>query len=58
MPEYRRRCTTMGQDILVLQNGVSTPARAVGINDDMSLRVITGSGELSLRFGEVTVRTN
>ena len=58
LPEYRRRCTTVGRDILVLQNGVSTSARAVGINDDMSLRVITGSGEMSLRFGEVTVRTN
>ena len=57
LPEYRRRCTTVGRDIMVLQNGVSTSARAVGINDDMSLRVITGSGEISLRFGEVTVRT-
>lgn len=57
LPEYRRRCSTVGQDILMLQNRLSRPARAVGINDDMSLQVITDSGEMSLRFGEVTVRT-
>ena len=57
LPEYRRRCSTVGQDILMLQNGLSRPARAVGINDDMSLRVIASSGEMSLRFGEVSVRT-
>lgn len=56
LPEYRCRCSTPGQDILVLQNGKSRPARAVGINDDMSLQIISESGEEALRFGEISIR--
>lgn len=55
LAEYRRRCSTVGRDILILQNGESRPARAVGINGDMSLRVISARGEEDLRFGEVSV---
>lgn len=57
LPEYRRRCSTVGQDIVILQNGVSRPGRALGINEDMSLRIATEAGEENMRFGEVSVRT-
>lgn len=56
LPEYRRRCSTPGQDILVLQNGTSRPARAVGINEDMSLQIIGENGPEALHFGEISIR--
>lgn len=57
LAEYRRRCSTPGRDILVLQNGESRPARAVVINEDMSLQIIGENGEEALRFGEISIRT-
>lgn len=56
LAEYRRRCSTPGQDILVLQNGESRPAHAVGINEDMSLQIIGDNGTQALRFGEISIR--
>lgn len=57
LAEYRRRCSTPGQDILVLQNGASRPARALAINEDMSLQIISETGQEALRFGEISIRT-
>lgn len=56
LAEYRRRCSTPGQDILVLQNGESRPARAVGINEDMSLQIVGENGAEALSFGEISIR--
>lgn len=56
LAEYRRRCSTPGQDILILQNEKSRPARAVGINEDMSLQIIGENGAEALRFGEISIR--
>ena len=58
LAEYRARCVTPGQDVLIWQNGGSRPARAVGIHDDFSLAVLLPDGTREdIRFGEVTLRS-
>lgn len=57
LEEYRAACATVGQEILVLQNGAGRPARALGVNEDFSLAVAYADGSREdLRFGEVSVR--
>jgi len=57
LEEYRAACVTVGQEILVLQNGAGRPARALGIREDFSLEVEYADGSReALRFGEVSVR--
>ena len=46
LPGYLRRSSVVGEEINVIPlSGESYAARAVGINDDLSLRVITPEGE-------------
>ena len=55
---YRERSAVAGEEILILEGGRSSKARAVGINDDFGLivekeggvREIITSGEISIRF--------
>jgi len=58
LPEYRRRSTLIGEEITVhALSGEEYPARAVGIDSDLSLRVQTyGGEEKSLISATVSVR--
>lgn len=56
LKEYREACITRGRDVLILQNGQARKARALEINEDFSLSVLTETGEERISFGEVSVR--
>ncbi len=57
LAEYRRRCITVGREVLLLQGDRQLPAQALGINDDFSLQVRLSSGEeRAISAGEVSVR--
>ncbi len=54
---YRAHCLTLGQDVLLLQNGVTTPAHALDVDDSLGLLVRFPDGQESLiRSGEASVR--
>lgn len=54
---YRRRCLTLGKDVLLVKNGVSTPARALDIDPAFGLSVQRPDGTIStVTMGEVSVR--
>lgn len=55
--EYRRRSCLVGREVTVHKLGGSYSARAVGIGDDMSLRLLLPDGSTeNLITGEVSVR--
>ena len=55
--EYRRRSCLVGKDVTVHKLGDSYPAKVLGIEEDMSLRVRLPDGsEERLTTGEVSVR--
>lgn len=55
--EYRARCLSLGREVLLLREGESVPAFALGVNGDFSLRVRLADGRLEdVRFGEVSLR--
>lgn len=57
MAEYKRRSIIIGKKINVIQNGKSTPATALSIDDDARLFVRYDSGKTALiSTGEVSVR--
>lgn len=58
MPEtYRRRCLTLGKEVLLVKNGVSTPARALDIDPAFGLLVEYPDGTVAtVTMGEVSVR--
>lgn len=57
MEYYRAHSLVVGEDIVFIKNGVSTPARAVGIDDFGGLEVELADGtHYTLRSGEITVR--
>ncbi len=57
LDEYRRRCLSTGREVLLLRDGESRPAFALGVNEDYSLRVRLPDGALEdVRFGEVSLR--
>lgn len=53
---YRKRSAVIGKDIFVIRNGVSVPARAVGINGECGLIADFGTHTEVLRTGEISVR--
>lgn len=54
---YRALCSTPGQEILVLRDGLSLPARALAVQADYALLAEYPDGRReSLRYGEVSVR--
>ena len=54
---YRAHSLVVGEDIVFIKNGVSTSARAVGIDDFGGLEVKLADGtRYTLRSGEITVR--
>lgn len=54
---YRAHSLVVGEDIVFIKNGVSTSARAVGIDDFGGLEVELADGtRTTLRSGEITVR--
>ena len=55
---YRDRCVTVGREVLLLRDGESREAFALGVNEDYSLRVrLPDGGTEDLRFGEVSLRS-
>lgn len=57
LAEYRRRCVTAGRAVSLVRDGAAVPARALGVNDDFSLRVRFPDGrEEDVSSGEVSVR--
>ena len=55
--EYRHRCLTVGQQVLLLQNGRTTEARAEDLDDDLALIVRFPDGHReTVSSGEVSVR--
>lgn len=57
MEYYRAHSLVVGEDIVFIKNGVSTSARAVGIDDFGGLEVELADGtHTTLRSGEITVR--
>lgn len=53
---YREKSIVVGKDIYVIQNGVSTPARCVGIDDECGLIANFGNRTEILRTGEISIR--
>ena len=54
---YRQHCLTLRRDVLLVQNGVSTPAYALDVDQDLGLRVRFPDGrEALIRSGEASVR--
>ncbi len=57
MADYRTRCITLGQDVLVLQGDVKQYAHAVDLTDDGALVVRFSNGNTeTVNAGEVSVR--
>ena len=57
MEYYRAHSLVVGEDIVFIKNGVSTSARAVGIDDFGGLEVELADGtHYTLRSGEITIR--
>ena len=57
LEEYRARCVTVGREVLLLRDGESREAFALGVNEDYSLRVrLPDGGTEDIRFGEVSLR--
>lgn len=54
---YRQHCLTLRRDVLLVQNGVSTPAHALDVDEALGLRVRYPDGrEALVRSGEASVR--
>ena len=57
LAEYRQHCLTLGRDVLLVQNDISTPARALDVDEALGLRVRYPDGrEALIRSGEASVR--
>ena len=57
LEDYRARCVTVGREVLLLRDGESREAFALGVNEDYSLRVrLPDGGTEDIRFGEVSLR--
>ena len=53
---YREKSIVVGKDILVIKNGVSTPAKCIGIDDECGLIADFGDRTETLRTGEISIR--
>ena len=54
---YRQHCLTLCRDVLLVQNGASTPAHALDVDEALGLRVRYPDGrEALVRSGEASVR--
>ena len=54
---YRKRCVSVGREVLLLREGESREAVSLGVNEDFSLRVRLPDGSTEdVRSGEVTLR--
>ena len=54
---YRQHCLTLRRDVLLVQNGASTPAHALDVDEALGLRVRYPDGrEALVRSGEASVR--
>lgn len=57
LDDYRARCLTTGRRVLLLRDGVSREAEALGVDADYALRVRFDDGsEAAVRSGEVSIR--
>lgn len=57
LEDYRARCVTIGREVLVIGNGESREATALGVNGDYSLAVRFADGrEAAVSSGEVSIR--
>jgi len=54
---YREKCSTPGNEILVISSGKQESAYAVGIADNFGLSIVDSSGKVSvINSGEVSIR--
>ena len=54
---YREHCLTLHQDVLLLQNDVTTPAYALDVDEALGLLVrYPDGGQALVRSGEASVR--
>ena len=54
---YRAHCLTLRRDVLLLQNGIATPAHALDVDESLGLLVRYPNGQQALiRSGEASVR--
>ena len=54
---YRKNCLTLDRDVLLVKNGLSTPAHALDVDEALGLLVRYPDGEEALiRSGEASVR--
>ena len=54
---YRQRCLTLRRDVRLIQNGLSTPAYALDVDEALGLLVRYPDGtEATVRSGEASVR--
>ena len=54
---YRQRCLTLRRDVRLIQNGLSTPAYALDVDEALGLLVRYPDGtETTVRSGEASVR--
>lgn len=56
LSDYRRRCVTLGKDVLLVRETGSIPARAVDVDSHFALIVEIGGVRETVSFGEVSVR--
>lgn len=54
---YRTNCLTLRRDVLLLQNGIATPAHALDVDESLGLLVRYPNGQQTfIRSGEASVR--
>ncbi len=56
MKEYRKKCSTLGKNVIVEENGTKTKAMAVDVTDAGELLILVNGEEKKISFGEVSVR--
>ena len=56
LDEYKKRCITLGNDVMILQRGEKTFAKAVDITDSGELVIIENGVKRNIFAGEVSVR--
>ena len=55
--EYEQKCFVIGKDIFIINNGESTPARALGLDENFGLLAELPDGsQVTLNSGEISVR--
>lgn len=56
LPEYEKRCVTVGREVRVVYRNKSVSGKAIGVTADGALIVDTPDGKITVNSGEVSVR--